>query len=153
MGTPLKKLKDLPKKIMTHMPFVIFRPSTKKHNGEEYRIMDFLYFYKNLVVTSQFQNEYFFDEMPADNILKFEAPAFDKQIKRMVISNTYYFNVKIPESQLLFKMEATLEVIKAYNKANPKNPIAHKGFVNPKTDLPMFFDDECDIVIPPPPKD
>ncbi len=153
MGTPLKKLKDLPKKIMTHMPFVIFRPKTKMHNGKEYRIMDYLYFYKNLVVTSQYQDGHYFDEMPPANLLKFEAPAFNKKIKRMVISNTYYFSADIKETQLFFQMETTPEVINQYNKANPKNPIAQQGFVDPETGLPMFFDDECEIVIPPPPKD
>lgn len=152
MGTPLKKLKDLPKSIITHKPFVIFRPSVKEHNGKTYRIMDYLYFYKNLVVTSPYQDGYYFDEMPAANLLKFEAPAFDKKIKRMVICNTYYFNVDIPESQLFFQMETTEAVINAYNEANPKNPIAQQGYVNPETGLPMFFTEECEIVMPPPPK-
>ncbi|MFT7150124.1 MAG: hypothetical protein ACI82Q_001989 [Nonlabens sp.] len=153
MGTPLKKLKDLPKSIMTHKPFVIFRPHLHKHEGRSYRIMDYLYFYKNLVVTSQYQDGHYFDEMPAANLLKFEAPAFNKKVKRMVISNTYYFNAEIPESRLFFQMETSEEVINAYNKANPKNPIAQKGYVDPETGLPMFFTKECEVVMPPPPRD
>ncbi|MBO3700341.1 hypothetical protein [Roseivirga sp. E12] len=151
MGTPLKKLKDLPKKIMTHMPFVMFRPHIQMHNGKSYRIMDYLYFYKNLVVTSPYQDGQYFDEMPTDNLLKFEAVAFDKNIKRMVISNTYYFNTDITETQLFFQMQTTEEVIDQYNQANPNNPIAQQGYVDPETGIPMFFTDECEIVMPPPP--
>lgn len=149
MGTPLKKLKDLPKSIMTHKPFVIFRPSVKEHNGKTYAIMDYLYFYKNLIVTSPYENEQYFDEMPADDQLSFEAVAFDKKVKRVVICNTYYFNVDLKNNKLLFKMNTTEAVINAYNKANPKNPIAQQGYVDPVTGLPMYFTEECEVVIPP----
>ncbi|OEK01998.1 hypothetical protein BFP97_10915 [Roseivirga sp. 4D4] len=151
MGTPLKKLKDLPKKIMTHMPFVIFRPHVHNHEGKTYRIMDYLYFYKNLVVTSPYEDGHYFDEMPPGNVLNFEATAFDKGIKRMVISYTYYFSTDIEENKLLFKMDTTEQVINEYNQANPKNPIAQQGYVNPITGIPMYFTEECEVVMPPPP--
>lgn len=151
IGTPLNKLKDLPKSIITHKPFVIFRPYLQKHEGQQYAIMDYLYFYKNLMVSSPYKNGQYFDEMPAGDQLSFEAVAFNKKVKRMVVSNTYYFNVNLQSSKLLFKMNAAEGVIEKYNKANPKNPIGHQGFINPDTGLPMFFTEDCEIVIPPPP--
>ncbi len=151
MGTPLKKLKDLPKSIITHKPFIIFRPYPKSHNGKEYAVMDYLYFYKNLVVTSPYQNGQYFDEMPAENLLAFKAEAFSKKVKKMVISNTYYFNVELKTEMLGFQMETTAEIIQEYNAANPKNPLGQEGYVHPDTGLPVFFTEQCDIIIPPVP--
>ena len=149
MGKNLKKIKDLPKSIITHMPFVMFRPVTKERDGKEYMIMDYLYFYKNLVVSSPYQNQQYFDEMPANDSLSFEAEAFNKKVKTMVIRNTYYFNVDLETHKLGFRMHASQEVIAAYNQANPKNPIGKEGYIEPDSGLPMFFDEECIIVIPP----
>lgn len=152
MGKPLKKIKDLPKSIITHMPFIMFRPHLKEHDGKEYMIMDYLYFYKNLIVTSPYQNGEYFDEMPVNNVLAFKAEAFDKKVKTRVIKNTYYFNVNFKTDTLGFKMDASEQTIQAYNKANPKNPLGgHEGYVHPVTGLPMFFTEECEIIIPPPP--
>lgn len=151
MGAPLKKLKDLPKSIITHKPFVIFRPHTTSHSGKEYAIMDYLYFYKNLEVTSPYQNGQYFDQMPADNILAFKAEAFNAKVKKMVICNTYYFNIELKTEMLGFQMETTEEVIQQYNAANPKNPIGQEGYIDPETGLPMFFTEKCDIIIPPVP--
>lgn len=149
MGTPLKKVKDLPKSIMTHMPFVMFRPHLHEHNGKEYIIMDYLYFYKNLEVTSPYQDGEYFDEMPLNNLLAFNAECFDKSVKKMVIKNTYYFNANLKTDTLRFQMKASPQTIEAYNKANPNNPIGHEGYVDPETGLPMFFTDDCVIIIPP----
>ena len=151
LGIPLKKVKDLPKTVMTHMPFIMFRPHLHQHNGQEYIMMDYLYFYKNLEVTSPYEDGQYFDEMPANNLLLFKAESFDKTIKKMVIRNTYYFKSDLKTQDLRFQMEASQETIKAYNNSNPKNPIAGGNFIDPETGLPMFFTTDCVIVIPPVP--
>lgn len=151
LGIPLKKVKDLPKSIMTHMPFIMFRPYLTEHNGNEYITMDFLYFYKNLEVTSSFNDGQYFDEMPPDNVLAFKAEAFDKGVNKMVVRNTYYFKSSLKTDRLLFRMVATEETINAYNQANPTNPIGGGSFIDNETGLPMFFTTDCEIVIPPVP--
>lgn len=150
MGKRLKRLKDLPKSIITHKPFVIFRPHLQEHEGKQYMIMDYLYFYKNLVVNSAYPDGTYFDEIPKDNLLSFQAEAFDNRVKKMVISNTYYLNIELKADELRFQMEASKQVIQAYNKANPKNPIGKGEYVHSDTGLPMFFHEQCVIVIPPP---
>ncbi|OEK06296.1 hypothetical protein [Roseivirga misakiensis] len=151
IGTPLKKVKDLPKSIITHMPFIMFRPFLKAHNGNEYITMDFLYFYKNLRVTSPFVDGQYFDELPEGNVLKFNAETFDKSIKNMVVKNTYYFKKDLKSNTLFFRMLASQETINAYNKANPKNPIGGGDFIDRDTGLPSFFTNDCEIGIPPVP--
>ena len=153
MGVRLKKLKDMPFSIITHMPFVMFRPFTKSHDGKEYAIMDYLYFYQDLVVSSPYSDGQYFDEMPPNDLLSFTAESFNKKVGLTVIKNTYYFNTALTSKKLYFQMAITQEIIDKYNKANKKNPIASGEYVHPETGLPMFFTDECEIVIPPPPPD
>lgn len=150
LGKSLKKLKDLPKSIITHMPFVMFRPMTIEKDGKTYAIMDFLYFYQDLMVTSPFENGQYFDEMPQNDTLSFDAISFKKKVGLRVIRNTYYFNTDLTDKKLLFRMYATEKVLKKYNDAHPKNPIGLDGYVEPTDGLPMFFTADCEIVIPPP---
>lgn len=151
IGIPLKHVRDLPASIITHMPFIMFRPFPVEHSGNQYAVMDYLYFYHDLVVTSPYSDGEYFDVMPAGNLLAFTAESFDKKVGMTVIRNTYYFNVNLCTENLKFQMSITEAVKDAYNNANPNNPIGGEGFVNPETGLPMFFTHECEIIIPPTP--
>lgn len=149
---PVKKIKQLPGELITHMPFVIFKPMEVEINGKKYMPMVFLYFSRNLEIQAAYPDNTAFDSMPNDNTLSFEA-SFNKSTKYTVLKNTYYFALGLATSKLGFKMNMSEETVNEYNQANSQNPI-HGGFSEETTEnkhakTVQFINAECDVIIPP----
>lgn len=149
---PVKKIKQLPGEIITHMPFIIFKPMEVIINGNKYVPMVFLYFSRNLDILATYPDNTTFDSMPEDNVLSFSA-SFNKGTKYTVLKNTYYFAPDLATNKLGFMMSMTENTVNEYNKANPTNPI-HGGFSEDGTEnkhakTVQFINAECDVIIPP----
>jgi hypothetical protein len=153
MGYQLETFKDLPKDIITHMPFIIFSPKTISINGATYIPMHFLYFFKNLDVFSEknIENGHVFDKMPSNGTISFKGN-FKEEIGYSVIKNIYYFNEKLATETLRFKMNISEADKIKYNLANRDNRIKLDKVKNTtETTLkPEFLTVDCDIIIPPP---
>tara|TARA_R110001599_G_scaffold293529_2_gene497402 strand:+ start:1281 stop:1772 length:492 start_codon:yes stop_codon:yes gene_type:complete len=151
MGYEMETFRDLPKDVITHMPFIIFAPNRPIIDGEEYVPMHFLYIFKNLDVFSQdgYENGHVFDEMPSNSTLTFKSD-FKEDVGYSVIRSIYYFNVKLGLKTLKFKMNISESDKVKYNLANRDNrlPLASDSSF---ALMPEFFTAECDTTIPPPP--
>ena len=151
MGYEMETFKDLPKDVITHMPFIIFAPNRPVIGGEVYVPMHFLYIFKNLNVFSQdgYENGHVFDEMPPNSTLTFKSN-FKEEVGYSVIRTTYYFNVKLGRETLKFKMNISESDKVKYNLANRDNRLPLANGVS-MAFTPEFFTEECDVNIPPPP--
>ena len=150
MGYELELLRDLPKDMITHMPFIIFTPNRPVIGNEVYIPMHFVYLSKNLNVFSQdgIDNGHVFDKMPPNNTLTFKSN-FEENVGYSVIRNTYYFNVKLALKTIKFKMNLSESDKIKYNLANRDNRLPlHKN--SGVFECIEFFTEECDGTIPPP---
>ncbi len=146
---PVRKIKQLPKDMITHMPFIIFKPMEVTIGGNKYVPMVFLYFSRNLSVVPDYPDGHTFDSMPTNNQLSFSA-TFDKSTKYTVLMNTYYFAPDLATNKLGFIMSMSQETVSEYNAANPNNPINGGFSSEAETIHPVqFINAECDVIIPP----
>lgn len=149
---PVKKIKQLPGDMITHMPFIIFKPMEVQIGGKNYTPMVFLYFSRNLQIAPDYPDGYAFDSMPTDNQLSFSA-TFDKSVKYTVLKNTYYFATDLAKDRLAFIMKMSQDTVNKYNAANPTNPInGHfptEGEDSSTIHPVQFINAECDVIIPP----
>ncbi|WP_323757522.1 hypothetical protein [Roseivirga sp.] len=150
MGYEMETFRDLPKDVITHMPFIIFAPKRPVIAGEVYVPMHFLYIFKNLDVFSEegYKNGHVFDQMPPNSTLSFKSN-FKEDVGYSVIRATYYFNVNLGRETLKFKMNISESDKIKYNLANRDNRLALTGNSSLEF-MPEFFTEECDVNIPPP---
>ncbi|PIQ49874.1 MAG: hypothetical protein COW03_02510 [Cytophagales bacterium CG12_big_fil_rev_8_21_14_0_65_40_12] len=150
MGYSMETFKDMPKDIITHMPFIMFAPKTVVIQDKEYIPMHFLYFFKNLDISNKngIENGHVFDEMPKDSTLTFEG-VFKENVGYSVIRQVYYFNRQLSSSELSFKMNISESDKVKYNLANRDNRIKLKPNLQ-TTFGPEFLTEDCVIIIPPP---